>query len=178
MVLFFPRSVTIIAMATSLILLSCNPQDKIEIEKSASSFDIKQGEASIIQSNHNFMKAFQNNDSVGVANCFTNDAKLMCSNRPSIEDKANIRHYFSEIMESGVAKIDLRTIKIWGDSSILVEEGTYQFSDKKQQQTDKGKYIVLWKQEAGNWKMYRDMWSSDLPSSAIQPKQINLTRRK
>ena len=172
------RSILSFAIATSLILLSCSPQDKIEIEKSASSFDIKQGEASIIQSNHNFMKAFQNDDSVGVANCFTNDAKLMCSNRPSIEGKENIRHYFSKIMEGGVAKIDLHTIKILGDSSILAEEGTYQFSDKKEQQTDKGKYIVLWKIEGGNWKMYRDIWTTDLPSSAIQPKQINLPKRK
>lgn len=170
------RSIIAFAIATSLILLSCNPRDKIEIEKSASTFDIKQGEASIMQSNQNFIKAFQNEDSAGVANRFTNDAKLMCSNHPSIEGKENIRHYFSKIMESGVAKIDLHTIKILGDSSILAEEGTYQFSDKKEHQTDKGKYIVLWKQEAGNWKMYRDMWTSDLPSSAIQPKQINLSR--
>lgn len=168
------RSIFAFATAASLILLACNPEDKIEIEKSASSFDIKQGEASIMQSNQTFMKAFQNDDSVGVANCFTTAAKLMCSNQPSIEGKGNIRHYFSEIMERGVAKIDLHTIQILGDSSILTEEGTYQFSDKKEQQTDKGKYIVLWKQEAGNWKMYRDMWTSDLPSSAIQPKQIHI----
>lgn len=170
MCLFSIRSITAFAIATSLIIVACNPQDKVEIEKSASSFDIKQGEASIMQSNHNFMKAFQNDDSVGVANCFTTDAKLMGSNHPSIEGKENIRHYFSKIMEGGVAKIDLQTIQVSGDSSILAEVGTYLSSDKKKQQTDKGKYIVLWKQEAGNWKMYRDMWTTDLPSSAIQPK--------
>lgn len=177
MYLFSFRSIIAFTKAASLVIIACNPQDKVEIEKSASSFDIKQGEASIMQSNHNFMKAFQNDDSVGVANCFTMDAKLMCCNHPSIEGKENIWHYFSKIMASGVAKIDLHTIKISGDSSILAEEGIYQFSDKKKQQTDKGKYIVLWKQESGNWKMYRDMWTTDLPSSAIQPKQINLSRR-
>ena len=178
MYLFSFRSVIAFIIAASLITIACNPQDKVEIEKSASSFDIKQGEASIMQSNHNFMKAFQNDDSVSVANCFTTDAKLMCSNRPAIVGNENIRQYFSKIMESGVAKIDLHTIQISGDSSILAEEGTYKFSDKKEQQTDKGKYIVLWRQEAGNWKMYRDMWTSDLPSSAIQPKQIILSRHK
>jgi hypothetical protein len=25
----------------------------------------------------------------------------------------------------------------------------------------------LWKQEAGNWKMFRDIWTSDLPPSDI-----------
>jgi uncharacterized protein (TIGR02246 family) len=158
-----------------LILLSCNNvQDKIEIEKSASSFDIKQGEASIMQSNQNLMKAFKTDDSVGIVNCFTTDAKLMCSNRPSIEGKENIGNYFSNLMRKDIAAIDLKTIKILGDSSVLAEEGTYLFSDSQKKQIDKGKYIVLWKQEAGNWKMYRDMWTSDLPSSAIEPKRITL----
>jgi ketosteroid isomerase-like protein len=26
---------------------------------------------------------------------------------------------------------------------------------------EKGKFIVLWKQEKGIWKMYRDIWNSD-----------------
>lgn len=175
MVLFSLRYASFITI-TFLILLSCNNvQDKIEIEKSASSFDIKQGEASIMQSNQNLMKAFKNDDSAGVVNCFTTDAKLMCSNQPSIEGKENIRSYFSNMMRKGIAAIDLKTIKILGDSSILAEEGTYLFSDSEKKQIDKGKYIVLWKQEAGNWRMYRDMWTSDLPSSAIEPKRISLS---
>lgn len=170
------KYISLIAI-TSLILASCNNvQDKIEIEKSASSFDIKQGEASIMQSNQNLMKAFQAGDSAGVANCFTTDAKLMCSNRPSIAGKENISHYFSNMMKNGIAAIDLKTIKISGDSSILAEEGTYLFYGSKKKQIDKGKYIVLWKMEAGNWKMHRDMWTSDLPSSAIEPKRINISR--
>ena len=160
--------------STFFTLISCNVQDKIEIEKSAASFDIKQGEASIMQSNQNFMNAFENDDSAGITNCFTTDAKLMCSNQPSLEGKEDIGHYFSNMMRTGIAAIDLKTIKILGDSSILAEEGTYLFSDSQKKQIDKGKYIVLWKQEAGNWKMYRDMWTTDLPSSAIEPKKITL----
>jgi uncharacterized protein (TIGR02246 family) len=175
MALFSFRYIPFITISF-LTLLSCNNvQDKIEIEKSASSFDIKQGEASIMQSNQNLMKAFKTDDSIGVANCFTTDAKLMCSNQPSIEGKEDIRSYFSNMMRKGIAAIDLKTIKILGDSSILAEEGTYLFSDSQKKQVDKGKYIVLWKQEAGNWKMYRDMWTSDLPASAIEPKRITLS---
>ena len=25
-------------------------------------------------------------------------------------------------------------------------------------------YIVVWKEEKGNWKMYRDIWNSDPPA--------------
>ncbi|HET7115741.1 MAG TPA: hypothetical protein VFI29_04595, partial [Hanamia sp.] len=70
----------------------------------------------------------------------------------------------------------LKTIKVWGDSSILAEEGTYRISGKNKNLLDKGKYIVLWKQEAGNWKMYRDIWTSDLPISGIKPDSTSLLK--
>lgn len=153
------------------IISSCNEQDKLEIEKSASAFDIKQGEASILQSNKHFMKSFETGDSVGVSNCYANDAKAMVPNQPSIKGRQNIAHFISETMAKGISDFDLHTIKIWGDSSILAEEGTYQISGKEKNILDKGKYIVLWKQEAGNWKMYRDIWASDIPQPSVQTKK-------
>lgn len=156
----------------SFIVYSCNNvQDKMEIEKSASAFDIKQGEASILQSNQHFMKSFEAGDSVGVSNCYTTDAKAMIPNQLTITGRENIKHFISETMTKGIADFDLHTIKIWGDSSILSEEGIYRLTGKEKNLLDKGKYIVLWKQEAGNWKMYLDIWASDLPVQAIQPKE-------
>ena len=71
---------------------------------------------------------------------------------------------------------ELKTIKIWGDSSILAEEGIYKYSDSNGKQLDKGKYIVLWKLESGNWKMYRDIWTSDLPSVAMVPEKKSASK--
>ena len=147
----------------SVILFSCNENDKLDIEKSAAAFDIRQGEASIKRSNQNFMNAFEANDSVGVANCFTTDAKAMVPNMPSIKGRDNILHFISKRMDSGMVHVELNTIKIWGDSSILIEEGTYRASDSTENELDEGKYIVLWAMEAGNWKRYRDIWTSNLP---------------
>lgn len=155
---------------------SCNQQDKMEIEKSASAFDIKQGEASVLQCNQRFMKAFKGGDSVEVSKCFTTDAKAMAPNQATVKGRENISHFISGMMKSGVADFDLNTIKIWGDSSILAEEGSYQISDKDGKQIDKGNYIALWKQETGNWKMYRDIWTSTQPSSALDVKKMNLPK--
>jgi len=78
------------------------------------------------------------------------------------------------MIKGGVANFKLNTVKIWGDSSILVEEGTYEMSDKKNERIDTGEYITLWQQESGNWKMYRNIWTSNLPSSAIKVDQMNM----
>jgi ketosteroid isomerase-like protein len=29
---------------------------------------------------------------------------------------------------------------------------------------DRGKYIVVWKDEGGKWKLHRDIWNSSLPA--------------
>lgn len=160
-----------------LIIFSCNnAQDKLEIEKSASAFDIKQGEASILQSNRHFMKSFEAGDSVEVAESYTTDAGLMPPYHTIIIGRKNILHYFSEATEIGIANLSLKTVNVWGDSSILAEEGTYRILDKKKNQIDKGKYIVLWKQEAGNWKMYRDIWASDLPIGSYKADSTSLLK--
>lgn len=149
-------------------LLSCSQQDKLEIERSASVFDIKQGEASVRQSNLVFSKAFKAKDSVEAANCFTKDAQIMIADFPPIESRDKIQTFISLMMAKGVADFKLKPSQIWGDSTILVEEGSYQFFDVSGDQIDKGKFIVLWKQESGNWKMYRNMWNSSLPANTIQ----------
>ena len=147
------------------IFFSCSESDKRSIENSASAFDIKQAEASIAQSNQLFMKSFKAGDSTAVANCFTTDAKAMASHLPAQKGRDNIMHFISQAMKKGYREFNLTTVKIWGDSSIVAEEGTYNISDTSGKEIDKGKYIVLWKQEAGNWKMYRDIWTTDLPDT-------------
>ncbi len=153
------------------LLASCNPKDKAEIEKSASVFDITQGKASITQSNLNFMKAYTAGDSTGVADSYAKDARIMPPGRPAIDGKAEIKKYISSLMNTSVKNFQLTTINVWGDSSILAEEGTYILSDSAETQIDRGEYLVLWKPEAGNWKMFRDIWTSDLPPLAILPKE-------
>lgn len=168
------RKFYFILFLSAIVFCSCNEQDKIEIEKSASAFDLKQGEASVLQTNQHFMKSFKTADSTAVAKCFTKDAKAMAANQPPVIGRENIRHFISDMIKGGVVNFKLNTVKIWGDSSILVEEGTYELSDKKNDAIDTGEYITLWQLEAGNWKMYRNIWTSNLPSSAIKVDQMNM----
>ncbi|MEO7315054.1 MAG: nuclear transport factor 2 family protein [Ginsengibacter sp.] len=165
----FLRKGFLLMFISAVIFVSCDEQDKIAIEKSASVFDIEQGKASIHQSNLRFMNAFKEKDSVEVANCFTKNGIIMIDGFPSIEGRDAIKHFFSQVMANGVKKYELETKNIWGDSSILVEEGVYKLTGKVKKEVGKGKYIVLWKQESGNWKMFRDIWARDFPSTALIP---------
>jgi len=166
--MFVNRTSVLLLIASLFILISCSQQDKMEIEKSASAFDIKQGEASITQSNQNFIKAYKAIDTSQIAQAFTTNAKVMVANQLPIDGRNNIAQYFAGLMKGGVKEVKLNTSKISGDSTILVEEGSYQLLNKKGIQTDKGQYIALWQQQAGNWKIYRDMLTSSIPKSVIK----------
>ncbi|MEO8719949.1 MAG: nuclear transport factor 2 family protein [Ginsengibacter sp.] len=168
------RNFCFLFFLSAIFFYSCNEEDKAEIVKSASAFDLKQGEASILQTNQRFMKSIKAADSVSASKCFTTDAKVMGANRQPVIGRERILHFISGMIQSGVEGFKLSTVKIWGDSSILVEEGTYEIFDKKDRRIDTGEYITLWQQETGNWKMYHNIWTSNKPSSAIKIEQMDL----
>lgn len=150
-------------------LFSCSERDKIAIERSASVFDIEQGKASIEQSNIRFAKAFKNADSAVLANCYTRDAKIFINEIPTIEGRDSIRVYYGRLLERDLSAYNLKSTNIWGDSTILVEEGEFRLIGPKKKEIDRGNYIVLWRTEGGNWKMFRHMWKSDYATDALLP---------
>ena len=46
-----------------------------------------------------------------------------------------------------------------------LETGRYELYDAQNKILDKGKYVVVWKQENGEWKLFRDIFNSDLPAA-------------
>ncbi|MEO7961177.1 MAG: hypothetical protein ABIR19_06515 [Ginsengibacter sp.] len=115
------------------------------------------------------MKSFTAGDSVAVAGSYANDASILPAQSKEIAGRDEVIHYISLMMRQGVKNFTLETKNIWGDSSLLAEEGVYELADSLGNSLDKGKYIVLWTPEGGNWKMFRDIWTSDLPYPALLP---------
>ena len=58
---------------------------------------------------------------------------------------------------------------MFGGKDGVTETGTYEMFVDKNVSVDKGKFIVLWKQVDGKWKMHRDIWNSDMPVPAAAP---------
>ncbi|GAB3790432.1 hypothetical protein GCM10028818_60560 [Spirosoma horti] len=107
-------------------------------------------------------------DSVGMANFYTEDAKLMFSNAPAIVGRKNIQTAIHNVLGFGIAKAEFTTIDVWGTGDFVSEEGQASLFDKTGTQVIKDKYIVLWKKEAGKWKPFRDITNSDLPLPAAK----------
>ncbi len=155
----------------SFLLLSCNDSDKPKLatEKEVKPiFDLSVAQKEIEAANRNFMDIMSKNDSVGVANCYTADAKFMAPNGPALVGRKSIQTGFSGLINAGISQIVLTTTNVWGDETVLAEEGAFTLGTKGGKQVDKGKYIVVWKKEDGKWKLFRDCFNSDLPIMAAK----------
>ena len=82
---------------------------------------------------------------------------------------AAITGFFSGGYALGIRNGKLTTEEVMGGPEVVSESGKYIISDSAGKTMDEGKYMVLWKQENGKWKMYRDIWNSDLPPPAPAP---------
>lgn len=129
-------------------------------------FDLAGAKKSIEDANAAFGDLVSKSDSAGLAGMYTSDAKMLGANMPAVSGRAGIQSAFHEMLGMGIAGAKLTTVEVWGNESMISEEGTYTLSDKNGKELDKGKYIVLWKMEDGKWKLFRDCFNSDMPPMA------------
>jgi uncharacterized protein (TIGR02246 family) len=149
----------IVSVALAIVVVACNkPTTKDE-------FDLAKAKKEIEAANQNVTELLAKGDSVGFADSYTEDAKFMEHHLPAIQGRAAIQTFWTKFINSGATKIKLTTLEVWGDSSMITEEGLYDFKSKDGVALGKGKYIVVWKKVDGKWRIHRDISNSDLPAT-------------
>jgi ketosteroid isomerase-like protein len=77
-----------------------------------------------------------------------------------------INAFFTGGYKMGIRNLKLTTDEVMGSKDAVVETGTYEVLGDKGVSFDKGKFIVVWKEENGKLKMHRDIWNTDMPAAA------------
>jgi uncharacterized protein (TIGR02246 family) len=153
---------SILIAACIFLVSSCKDNSKEKTtELAAATFNLDSAKKSIENQNAAFQKAFENSDSVGLANLFTSDGKMMMPGAPSIVGRPAITSTVAMFMKMNI-KRQAKTIDIWGNADLLAEEGTASLFDQNGAEIEHAKYLVIWKKEDGQWKLSRDMWNTDL----------------
>ena len=119
-------------------------------------FDLTVAKKEIEAVYKNIIDLFAKHDSVGIANLYTKDAKLMFANVPAVVGRPAIQSVFAAMVNSPVTGVNFETIEVFGTEDLLAEEGkiTIYIKDKV---IAEEKSIALWKKEDGKWKMFRDI---------------------
>jgi ketosteroid isomerase-like protein len=66
-------------------------------------------------------------------------------------------------MNMGTKAVKLETLEVECAALMAHEVGRYTLQGEGGQVIDAGKYVVIWKHEAGLWKLHRDTWNSSRP---------------
>lgn len=102
-----------------------------------------------------FSQEFRNKDSVALANFYMSDGML-----GSVKGRDNLVSTFNKMIqnaaENGTPNLLFITNSITTDDEYVIELGIAQWADDDGNVKRKGKYLVVWKQEGNEWKMYRD----------------------
>jgi ketosteroid isomerase-like protein len=110
----------------------------------------------IASANQNFMDAFSRSDAAGVAALYTDDTKLLPPELPMMSGKQAVQTFWQGAMDMGIKAAKLETLEIGRFTLTIQPEGGVNT-------TLTGKYVVVWKNQDGNWKLHIDIWNTDAP---------------
>jgi uncharacterized protein (TIGR02246 family) len=117
----------------------------------------------IAAANERFMAAVGRGDAAGLAALYTEDGWLLPSNADFMKGHQAIQAVWQSVLDMGVkgAKLEIVEVEDHGDTAI--EVSTYELHGEEGQTLDRGKYIVIWKRQDGQWLLHRDIFNSSLP---------------
>jgi uncharacterized protein (TIGR02246 family) len=120
--------------------------------------------AAIAASIAQFTAAFSRGDAAGAAAMYTADGQVLPPNSEIVSGTQAIQTFWQGVIHMGITTVHLDTVEVDGDGHTAYEVGKFILQGAEGQVMDTGKYVVIWKQEAGQWKLHRDIFNSSRPA--------------
>lgn len=118
----------------------------------------------IAEANGKFMGAFERGDATALAALHTQDAQVIPPGAGTISGRDAIAAFWRDTMSAGVKRAVLETVELDPQDSTAIEVGKATLYGADGNQIDQTTYLVVWKQEDGQWKIHRDIWNGDTPA--------------
>ena len=128
--------------------------------------DIEAETAAIREMGRQWRDALVANDFDAILGFYAETAMEMPANTPIALGHQAIRAWYESWLTAGVVNIwTTEVIEVAASGDLAYERGTYDFSMDTPDGSieDVGKYVLIWKKIAGQWKAIVDISNSDLP---------------
>ena len=163
-------SLPILVLAT-LFVAACSrqepPSPAAAQQANTAAFDVSAMRRVIEAQNDRFTKAHVSGDIAAIDAMFTRDAKSFPPGADAAVGLAAIHELTAEYLKAGVSEFREDTTDFYGNQDLLVDAGTYVMTYGADHVVERGKYLNVWKQEDGAWKIHANIWNtSPLPTPA------------
>lgn len=123
--------------------------------------------SSITAANQQFMDAFRRLDAAGIAALYTEDAKILPPGAEMMTGKEAIQSFWQGVMDMGIKEAKLEIVEVQSEGDLAYEVSRFtltgqQVGGENIQLT--GKYVVVWKNREGSWKLHADIWNTNAPA--------------
>ena len=110
-----------------------------------------------------FQKSFNQGDVEGLASLYLEDAKILPPNMDLIEGKDTIQTFWQGALDMGIKSYTAEMIEVESSGNLGFLVGKYTVFGNENQVINKGKVLTVLKNIDGKWKIYRDMFNSNIP---------------
>ncbi|PTX21122.1 uncharacterized protein (TIGR02246 family) [Pontibacter mucosus] len=118
--------------------------------------------AEIRRANEKFMEAFAEGNAAVIADLYTDEGMLLPAGMEALSGKLAVQEFWRGAMRMGIKSVKLETVEVQPCENTAIEMGNYTLSGEGGAMLDKGKYIVIWHRQDGEWKLHRDIWNTNL----------------
>ncbi len=163
---------SVFLLGRTFFLLSCNNSGNANNAAEDSStkmtkdngFDREKARTAITDETAKFSDDFKRGDSVALAAHYGPDAWILPQNGEAVK-KEGLVSFWGSFIRSGVKELKLSVQDVSGNNDMVVETGAYELAGDNNKSIDKGKYVVVWKKENDSWKIFRDIFNTNLPAA-------------
>lgn len=113
--------------------------------------------------NQSFAAAVGRGDAAAMAAVYATNGQILPPNHEIVEDPRNIEAYWQGALDGGLKAAHLESVELTVDGDRAVEVGRYQLQGADDALMDRGRYVVLWTKEGGQWRWRVDIFNSGMP---------------
>ena len=150
-------------IAFSGFTVCCENKNTTSVEIESEIFDLDAMKKLIKEKSDQFTQAHITGDTAFLNAIFSSDARVNPPNSDVITGYAAIAAGNLEWVNYGIVEFNETSTFFYGNEEYLIDEGTYYLRYGNENTIDSGKYINIWKNEDGEWKIFSNIWNSSLP---------------
>ncbi len=132
-------------------------------------FDLDATRQLIRQHNTRFTVAHLTGDIAVIDSMFASNAKSFPPGAAAVTGFPALHDFTVEYLKAGLTEFREETTDFYGNSEFVVDAGTYVVTYGPQHVTERGKYLNVWRNVNGAWKIQSNIWNSDPPVSTPKP---------
>ncbi|MCC7003691.1 MAG: DUF4440 domain-containing protein [Gemmatimonadaceae bacterium] len=148
----------------ALLSVGCGRTPDRDSSRDALALDIEATRTLIAQQNKRFTDAHVTGDVAAIDAMFLPDARSYPPGAPAAVGIDAIHDLTVDFLKAGITEFREETTAFYGNAEYVVDEGTYVLA-YGQGLTERGKYMNVWKQANGTWRIQANIWNTDPPGA-------------